>query len=436
MKRSKLLGVVCWLTYFSIYLGRLNFPASMSEILRTGLWEKGELGSVAAVFYLAYGLGQLPSGLLGDRLSTKWMIGIGVAGSALINGIFPAMKTAAGMQAIWFVNGLLQAMIWPPMVRLITDLAGAAESVRIILLLSFSSPAGMLGTYLGSAILLKYGSWQLCFFSASIWLAGVAIVWFVSISALERTNKSVGKTIQVCDTQRKAGEVIREKSAVTRFSLSAFVLSGFFWLMAAAFIHGVLKDGLTTWIPTYLTEEFAIRPSFSLLLTTVIPMISLCGVPLAQIVNRRWMRNEAAAGAVFYLVSLSSLLCMMGLPGEFLYGAVALFAIVIGMMTAINTLLISLLPLHFEKEGMVATISGGLNAVTYLGSAAASALFGYTTQYAGWHGTQVVWCGCAMAGAFFCTAAVKKWKRNRIEIYGEKEKKRECEKDENNTGIL
>ena len=24
-------GVVCWVTYFSIYLGRLNFSASMSE---------------------------------------------------------------------------------------------------------------------------------------------------------------------------------------------------------------------------------------------------------------------------------------------------------------------------------------------------------------------------------------------------------------------
>ena len=33
-------GVVCWVTYFSIYLGRLNFSASMSEMAQTGIWGK------------------------------------------------------------------------------------------------------------------------------------------------------------------------------------------------------------------------------------------------------------------------------------------------------------------------------------------------------------------------------------------------------------
>lgn len=34
------LGMVCWIVYFSIYLGRLNFSASMGEMTRTGLWGK------------------------------------------------------------------------------------------------------------------------------------------------------------------------------------------------------------------------------------------------------------------------------------------------------------------------------------------------------------------------------------------------------------
>ena len=115
------------------------------------------------------------------------------------------------------------------------------------------------------------------------------------------------------------------------------------------------------------------------MLTTFLPVVNLSGVYIAEIGNRRIFRNEAAAGAGFYLVSLAGLVGMMMPVGNLLYGTVALFAIVTSMMTAVNTLLISLLPLHFQKEGRVATISGGLNAITYVGSAAASALFGCTT---------------------------------------------------------
>ena len=96
-----------------------------------------------------------------------------------------------------------------------------------------------------------------------------------------------------------------------------------------------------------------------------------------------------------------------------------LFAMVTSMMVAVNTVLVSLLPLHFGKEGRVATVSGMMNAVTYLGSAAASVLFGYTMEYAGWTDTQIVWCVCAAAGGLCCIGAIKNWKRNRKDIYGE-----------------
>ena len=85
-------GVVCWVTYFSIYLGRLNFSASMSEMAQTGIWGKTQLGSVAAAFYLAYGLGQFPSGVLGDHFSGRKLVMLGLVGAALANAAFPCRK--------------------------------------------------------------------------------------------------------------------------------------------------------------------------------------------------------------------------------------------------------------------------------------------------------------------------------------------------------
>lgn len=416
--QAAFLGIVCWITYFSLYLGRLNFSASMSEMIHSGIWGKGQLGSVAAVFYLAYGLGQLPSGLLGDRLSPRKLIFLGLLGTALANYLFPAARSVAGMQAVWFANGLLQALIWPPMARLVTDMTDGKASVNIILLLSFSSPAGMLCAYLASAFLLKTAGWEYCFWGAGVWLSGVALLWIVSIGWLERVH-SRNREKDIQSAVSKTLGTMKEKAA---FSGISFFSTGMLWFTGAAFIHGILKDGLTTWIPTYLTEQFAILPFLSVMLTTFLPVVNLSGVYLAEFGNRRIFRNEAAAGAVFYLVSLGSIVGMMLPVGNFLYGTVVLFAIVTSMMTAVNTLLISLVPLHFQKEGRVATVSGGLNAVTYVGTAAASALFGYTTEHAGWGATQLIWCICGAAGALFCMIAVRRWGRYRIDIYEEKQK--------------
>lgn len=300
--REILLGAVCWIAYFSIYLGRLNFSAGMSEMLQTGLWEKGQLGSVAAAFYLAYGIGQYPSGLLGDRIPARWMVGTGLLGSALVNILFPAAGTVSGMRGMWFVNGLLQAMIWPPMVRLVTSQVNAGCSVKIILLLSFSSPAGMLCTYLVNAVILQTGSWEWCFLSAGIWLTGVAALWFVLTAAVERTVSPREKEPRQRDAPYKQNK--RKRTAA--------VSSGLLCLTMAAFLHGILKDGLTTWIPTYLTEKFALASSFSALLAMALPVVNLCGIPVAQTANRHLFQNEAVVGAICYLLSLGGFLCMLG----------------------------------------------------------------------------------------------------------------------------
>lgn len=402
------LGIVCWLTYFSIYLGRLNFSASMSEMIQAGVWGKAELGSVAAAFYLAYGLGQLPSGILGDRLPAKRLVALGLAGTAAVNGIFPFIGTAMGMQAAWFLNGLMQAMIWPPMARLITDRIHGKQAVTIMLLMSFTSPAGMLCAYFVSAVMMKIGNWKYCFWSAGVWLAVIAAFWFVSVSRLETLCKG--------GDESRTEEKEEKRRVMGRNVGISFAASGFLWMLAATFIHGVLKDGLTTWIPTYLAEKFSITPSFSVLLTMVLPVINLSGVYIAGISNKSIFKNEAASAAMAFSLSFLGISFMIW-GGDSLYGTVGLFAVVTSMMTAVNTLFISLLPMHFQKEGKVATVSGVLNAVTYVGSAAASAVFGYAAETAGWTGTQMMWCFCAAAGLICSLAAIKRWSRRRKDIY-------------------
>lgn len=50
-----LLFAVCWLSYFSAYLGRLNFTACIAAINEAENLSKLELGRVSSAFFVCYG---------------------------------------------------------------------------------------------------------------------------------------------------------------------------------------------------------------------------------------------------------------------------------------------------------------------------------------------------------------------------------------------
>ena len=404
------LMIVTWVTYFSLYLGRLNFSACMSDMIGNGGFSKAELGIVPAAFFCSYGFGQFLSGLLGDRLPPKYLVFAGVLCSALINLAFPFCQAVPLMAAAWFVNGLAQSLVWAPMARFIADLAPGPQCVRIILVLSTTSPAGTLCAYGVSAVAIQAGGWRASFFAAAALLLAVSLFWLSGSLRLERIAEARGSWEPL--PQSGGGAQAQGSGGLLRMLLP----SGMVVLLAGACLHGTLKDGLMTWIPTYLTESFAIAPSFSVALTTVMPIVNLLGVYLANRWNQRVFRNEAYTAAGFFACSLASLLLLVLFGGASLPLSVLLFAVVTSAMTAANTVFNSILPLHFRKSGAVSTATGFLNAATYVGSALASGLFGKTAELWGWGGTQMLWLALAAAGCL-CALAGKRWAAWREDIY-------------------
>ena len=68
-----------------------------------------------------YGAGQLISGFLGDRIEPKKLILVGLLLTITTNFLLPFCKEASQMTVIWAVNGFAQALIWPPLVRIMTS---------------------------------------------------------------------------------------------------------------------------------------------------------------------------------------------------------------------------------------------------------------------------------------------------------------------------
>lgn len=301
------------------------------------------------------------------------------------------------MKIVWFLNGFFQSMTWPPMAKWISDRVDQKTCTKICLFLSTTGPVGMLCSYLISALSIKYFDWKAGFYSTAGIMLAMAVLWLGITLLLEKR----GEEIQEEKVQKKADS----KDGMMPLILQ----SGLIMVAAAAFIHGLLKDGISTWVPTYLAENYSLSSVLAIIMTMALPVINLSGVYLANWWNQWYFHTEMKTAAAFFGTTAAAVAGMSVLGKESAGISVLFFAVITTSMTAINTLLVSLVPLHFKKVNKVSTVIGVLNSVTYLGTAAGSSLFGILAERYGWGFLRAIWFIVAIVGIAVSWMGREKW---------------------------
>ena len=90
--------------------------------------------------------------------------------------------------------------------------------------------------------------------------------------------------------------------------------------------------------------------------------------------------------------------------------SIACMTLLTGCMHGVNLMLICLLPPSLQRHGNVSTVSGLLNACTYVGSAISTYGIALLSESAGWQVTAFVWFGIAALGAVVCVVCSRVWK--------------------------
>ena len=85
------LAGLCSLAYFTSYVSRYTFTVCVSELTspEVGLITDSDAGLICMMLFIFYGLGQLMSGMLGDRVRAEYLVCIGIAGAEACNLILP-----------------------------------------------------------------------------------------------------------------------------------------------------------------------------------------------------------------------------------------------------------------------------------------------------------------------------------------------------------
>lgn len=172
--------------------------------------------------------------------------------------------------------------------------------------------------------------------------------------------------------------------------------------LAAIFFQGVLRDGVTTWLPTYIYESFGLSSEKSILTSAVIPIFSYISLQICSRLYNKTGRKPFKCGFMIFAVGAVSAIILVAFGSHSVILTAVICALIVGCMHGVNLVLISFIPGIYGNNENVSELSGTLNFMTYVGSAASAYGFALLSDSFGWNGTIISWVAIALLG----TAAV------------------------------
>ena len=82
-----MIGSLCSVSYFAVYIVR-NILSAVTPQMVEGGYTEAYIGSISALYFTFYAVGQLINGAIGDKIKARWMISIGLLGAGITNFVF------------------------------------------------------------------------------------------------------------------------------------------------------------------------------------------------------------------------------------------------------------------------------------------------------------------------------------------------------------
>ena len=367
--------VLCWAAYVAAYIGRLNFNAYIEPIRDQLGATKTELGVVSSFFFFSYGVGQLVHGILSRKYNTRWSVLVALVGSAAVNAAMPLCSGVAAMRFIWLFNGAFQSILWSSLIKTLSERLSDEMLPKAIVIMSTPAALGTFLAYGMSALLAAKGAaFRWVFFLPAALLTVVGVLWFV--------------VLQKADVALRADETAYVPPKKERPKLTpAFVFTAV-CLLFAAIANGFIKDGVTTWTPSILKENYGMPDSLSILITVLLPLIAIGGAWFSTTLHKK-QKNAAALNGILYCIETIVLLLVLFVTrtqqtaGNPVF-PVALFGVSAMMMAAVNNVITSIVPMYLRDRMDSGLLAGVLDTFCYVGSTLSTALLGYIADHGSW----------------------------------------------------
>jgi MFS family permease len=252
-------------------------------------------GFVISAFVLAYGMGQVPAGLLGDRVGPRILITTGILGVALAGLLVGLSHTYLTMIVFLVLMALLAGGYHPAAPPLIS--------------------ASVKPENLGRALGLHMIGGGVSFFLAPLMAAGIGATWGwrSSFITLAVPAAIFGVLLYVLLGQRLVAKRVQSQTTKTydeetpdprRFRRLAY------FIFLSTFTHAVLYSTIS-FVPLFLVDHFLIPKATAAALIAIIYSAGLWVGPIGGYLSDRWGRVPVIltvctiTGPLIYLLNLA-----------------------------------------------------------------------------------------------------------------------------------
>ncbi len=395
---AKLLIFISWLLYTVSYLGKVNYSANITQIVDFYHITKAEAGVVPSFFFFAYGVGQVVNGLFCKKYNIKWMIFFSLFTSAIINLIIGFTTNFAIIKWLWMVNGFVLSILWPTLVRLLTDMLPQRDLGKSSVIMGTTVAAGTLIIYGLSSVYVMFKMFKLAFYTAAVTDLVVAVLW---VLFYKKATKSAKK--------ERDEEVVEQETSETEEKLlennggKSIIYVIIAVLCLYAIIVNLTKDGLTLWVPSILKEEFKMKDSLSILLTLTLPVIAVFGNLGALKMHNKIPDYITHCFAVFVTIGAFIGIIIASISLKQVVLTLVGLIVVNFLASSLNSLITSIFPIFMRGKINSGLFAGILNGFCYIGSTISSYGLGLVADNFGWISVFWLLIGCCvLASAFWC----------------------------------
>ncbi len=369
---------LCYIAYTCIYIARLNLSMASPAMREAGILSAAELGFIGSAFSVVYSCGRLFNGILGDRIAPKLLIVTGLLLTAAANLLIGILPPYILILVLWCVNAFGQSMLWSAMLKTMTDIYGKTQADKKVPILVSSVSAGNILGILFSARLVGWFGIRAAFFVPGIMTAvmGALAAYIIPATHIENAQSK--------PFPFKA--LFGDKKIRT--------------ILLPAMFHGAMKDTISLFMAVYFLDTFGVDLAASSWYVLLIPTVGLVGRLIYPACYRLLQQREHLLSLICFIIcaAFAALLCFpLRTP---LIAAIAL-SMIYALVSMVNTSILSMFPLRFAKQDLVASVSGITDFATYLGASIASAIYGLLIENGGYRYMFLSWAVLSLLSIVF-----------------------------------
>ncbi|MBE6884342.1 MAG: MFS transporter [Ruminococcaceae bacterium] len=385
-KKNWIIFVALYVTYTAIYVARLNLSMASPEMKATDLLNSAQLGLLGSLFSVIYACGRLLNGILADRIAPWKMICIGLTVAGISNIAIGFMPPFAGVALFWSTNAFAQSMLWSSVLCVVSAMYDQETAKkRTTIIVTSVATGNIIGILLNTYLINTFGlRWAFIIPGAiTLVLAAINIFLLKKFPAPDQTAS---------------------KKHINIFSL--LINREIRTAVVPAFLHGVMKDNVTLWMTVFFVDRYAINLEQSAWFVLFIPIVGFIGRSIYSLFYRL-CKNQEHKVSVYGFAACVLFAVIMCIPGVPPVVAMLALSFIYAATSVINTSFLSIYPIHFVDTGNVASVSGVMDFVTYLGAGVASACYGVVIEKFSYLPMFVSWAVVALLGLLMVLRLVK-----------------------------